>query len=477
MRAQLLFSLPVIFAMVVPSAQAQAQPQADPQAQPRETPALHGLVSLHDLSGSFESLVDRVRPGVVQIFTTGYGVSEETDSGNAASVLSRQRATGSGVILTSDGYIVTNAHVVTGARHVQVKLEGATTGPNAPARTLDAKIVGTDRESDIAVVKIERTGLPHLTLADSSAIRQGQLVMAFGNPLGLEGSVSMGIVSSTSRQIRPDDWMTYIQTDAPINPGNSGGPLVDSDGHVMGINTFILTQSGGSEGIGFAIPSNIVGDIYNQIRKDGHVHRGQLGIFAQTISPVLAKGLKLPRDWGVVVSDVAPSGPAEKAGVKIGDILATANGQTLDAVRQLEVIVYRHPIGGKVTLGILRGGATLSIDAPVIERQDDPQRFADMVNPERNLIRRLGILGVEIDEKLSALLPGLRREYGVLVAAKLADSESGLQTGDVIYALNGAPSVSVAAIRAALDQLKSGDAVVLQVERDSRLMFIGFELE
>jgi serine protease Do len=301
--------------------------------------------------------------------------------------------------------------------------------------------------------------------------------MAFGNPLGLEGSVSMGIVSSTSRQIKTDDWMTYIQTDAPINPGNSGGPLVDTDGHVVGLNTFILTQSGGSEGIGFAIASNIVSDIYSQIRKDGHVHRGQLGIYAQTITPVLAKGLKLPRDWGVLVSDVAPEGPAQKAGLKIGDILTTANGQTLETVRQLELVIYHHPIDGKVKLGIMRGTETLSIEAPVIEREDDPQRFADLVNPDKNLIRRLGILAVEINEKLSAMLPDLRREYGVVVAAKLADSESGLQTGDVIYAVNGVPSVSVAAIRAALDQLKSGDAVVLQVERDSRLLFIGFELE
>ena len=144
------------------------------------------------------------------------------------------------------------------------------------------------------MIKIDRTGLPNLALGDSSQLRQGQLVMAFGNPLGLEGSVSMGMVSSTARQLKPDDPMIYVQTDAPINPGNSGGPLVDTEGRVVGINTFILTQSGGSEGIGFAMPSNLVRNEYEQIIKDGHVHRGQIGIVAQSITPAIAKGLR----WG-----------------------------------------------------------------------------------------------------------------------------------------------------------------------------------
>ncbi|HLJ17925.1 MAG TPA: trypsin-like peptidase domain-containing protein [Bryobacteraceae bacterium] len=443
-------------------------------------PVRGGLVSLHDLSGSLESLVARVRPAVVQIFTTGYGMVDDDESGNTSNLISKQRATGSGVILSADGYIVTNSHVVLGARRIQVKLEGETVGPNAARRSMEAKVVGMDRETDLAVLKIARTGLPHLALGDSAALKQGQLVMAFGNPLGLEGSVTMGVVSSTSRQLKPDDWMTYIQTDAPINPGNSGGPLVDSDAHVVGLNTFILTQSGGSEGIGFAVPSNIVNDTFNQIRKNGHVHHGQLGIYAQTITPAMARGLKLPRDWGVVVADVAPGGPADKAGIKIGDILATANGKTLEAVRQLELVVYRHPINEKITLEIIRGAQTLTIDTPVIEREDDPMRFADMVDPDKNVIRRLGILGVEINEQLAALLPDLRREYGIVVAATLANSpngESALQIGDVIYAANQVPAVSVDALRSTLNTLKSGDAVVLQIERDGRLMFITVELE
>src|SRR6185503_10080895 len=180
-------------------------------------------------------------------------------------------------------------------------------------KRLDAKIVGIDRESDLAVIRIEKTDLPHLRFGDSEELRQGQLVLAFGNPLGLANSVTMGVVSSIARQLKPDDPMIYIQTDAPINPGNSGGPLLDTEGRVVGINTFILSQSGGSEGIGFAIPSSIVHTVVEQIRKDGHVHRGQIGIRAQSITPSLAAGLGLKRDWGVFLGDVDPEGPADAA--------------------------------------------------------------------------------------------------------------------------------------------------------------------
>ncbi len=215
---------------------------------------------------------------------------------------------------------------------------------------LDAKLVGYDRQSDVAVLKIDAHDLPHLWFGDSQELRQGQIVMAFGNPLGLEGSVSMGIVSSVARQIKPEDPMIYIQTDAPINPGNSGGPLIDADGRVVGINTFILSQSGGSEGIGFAIPSNIVKTVYAQIRKEGHVHRGEIGISAQTITPALAKGLSLPRDWGVLVADVEPDGPAESAGVKVGDMILSVNGKPMENARQLQVDVYQRAMGDKLHL-------------------------------------------------------------------------------------------------------------------------------
>jgi serine protease Do len=428
---------------------------------------------LGDLSASLETLVERVRPSVVQIFSTSYAAGEEGESANTSSLLSKQLSTGSGVILSEDGLILTNNHVVRNALKIEVKLHD----PSRGAR-IAAKLVGVDREADLAVIKIDRTALPKLVLGDSSKLRQGQLVLALGNPLGLEGSVSMGIVSSTARQLRADDPMTYVQTDAPINPGNSGGPLIDAEGRVVGINTFIFTQSGGSEGIGFAVPSNVARSSYDQIVKDGHVHRGQIGVAAQSVTPEMAAGLSLGQDWGVIASDVTPDGPADKAGVKPGDIIATVNGKTMADAKELETLLYQAPLSAILDVSVKRDGKTLNFSMPVIERDDDPQRFADMVNPEKNLIRRLGILAIEITDKLSDMLPELRHDYGIVVAARAVDSPgSVLEPGDVIYELNKTPVVSIAALRGVLDQMKPGSPAVLQIQRGTKLRYVVIDLE
>ncbi len=462
---------------------AQTQVQTPPAAPPA---AESKAVKLGEFSSTLEDLVSRVRPAVVQIFSTGYVTADDNDSANAASLLSKQHSTGSGIILSPDGYIVTNSHVVQGARRIQVRLSSllklnSGRGDIEPEnKLLEGKLIGLDRDLDVAVIKIDRTGLPHLGFGDSDAVHQGELVMAFGNPRGLEGSVSLGIISSTSREIHPDDLVAYIQTDAPINPGNSGGPLVDAQGRVVGINTFILSQSGGSEGLGFAIPSNIVNTVYAQLRKEGHVHRGRIGVGLQTITPEMAEGLQLSRDWGVVVSDVGPGGPADQAGVKIGDIVLSVNRRTIRNARQLEAYIFRSPMREKITLGILRGADQLSLDVNVLDTVDDPTRFADMVNPEDNLVPRLGILGIGIDKKLAGMLPELRNSYGVVVAAGSTtdlSSGTGLQPGDVIYSVNGSPVSTVEALKKKLDDFKPGAAIVVQVERSGRLMFIPIELE
>jgi serine protease Do len=447
-------------------------------------PAARKLDSLHDLSANLEALSHRVSRSVVQIFATGYALSEASESGGAAAMITRQRATGSGVILSADGYILTNGHVVTNARRVRVRLAAEGSAGHSklePAgKILDARIVGIDRDTDLAVIKIDKTGLDTLPLGDSDTLRQGQLVMAFGNPLGLENSVSMGIVSSVARQIKPDDFMVYIQTDAPINPGNSGGPLVDADGSVMGINTFILSQSGGSEGLGFAIPSNIIKNVFEQLRDAGHVHRGEIGVFVQTITPPLAAALTLPQDWGVMLSDVTPDGPADKAGLKNGDIVLSLNGKTIENARQLDVNLYRYKLGDKVNVQVLRGDEKLTFPVAVSERDDDPQRFADMVDPVKNIVPQLGILGIAIDKNVTQLLPDLRRSIGVVVAARAGESPysgDSLNLGDVIYEVNGTPVSSVAALRSALDKLKETDPLALLVERDGRLLYITMQIE
>jgi serine protease Do len=461
-----------------------AQPVPTPTAQ-----AAGRIGALEEFSASLEALSSRVSKSVVQIFSFGYALRDEGDPGTSTAVVTRQRASGSGVILSADGYILTNAHVVSRARRVRVRVAAEETGKALPGRAsamepagkmLEARIVGFDRDTDIAVLKIDANNLPYLELGDSDSLRQGQLVMAFGSPLGLENSVSMGVVSSVARQIKPDDTMIYIQTDAPINPGNSGGPLVDTEGHVMGMNTFILTQSGGSEGLGFAIPSNMIRNIYNQLRENGHVHRTEIGVAAETITPALATGLHLAQDWGVVLADVNPGGPADDAGLEPGDIVLSVNGKRMRDARQLEMNLFRYAMGDKVQIEALRGAQRMTISVVVAARDDDPQRFADMVDPTKNLVTKLGILGIDIDRSIAAMIPDLRKKYGVVVAAAGGESPytgDSIKPGDVIYAVNTEPVTSVVALRKTLDALKETDPVVLQVERDGQLVYLTLEIE
>jgi len=248
---------------------------------------------------------------------------------------------------------------------------------------------------------------------------------------------------------------------------------------VVGINTFILSQSGGSEGIGFSIPSNIVRSVVCQIRKDGHVHRGEIGVYAQSITPSLAAGLELSRDWGVLLGDVDPDGPAAESGLNTGDIVLTLNGKVMENARQLDVNLYRRPVGEKVRIEVLRGDQKLRFEVEVIERDDDPQRFADLVNPEENVVAKLGILGIEISQKIGQMLPDLRKKYGVVVAARAAGSpfSTALAPGDVIYSVNGTPVTSLVALRQVLDRLKPNEPMVLQIEHEGRLRYLDLELE
>ena len=440
--------------------------------------------TLEALSRSFEELSRRVTPSVVQVVVTGYGaVGEAAPSADA--LLGLRRTGGSGVILDASGYIVTNSHVVQGARRVQVMLPrraGATGSSILRPRgaAVDAAIVGIDEETDLAVLKVNESNLPALPLGDSDSLRQGQIVFAFGSPLGLDNSVSMGVVSAVGRQLELDDPMVYIQTDAPINPGNSGGPLVDTDGRVVGINTLILSQGGGNEGLGFAAPSNIVKAVFEQIRSGGRVRRGTIGVYAQTITPTLAQALELPVDGGVILGDVFPGTPAASAGLQIGDVVTSLDGKRMENGRQFEVNLYRRAAGDLVTLDVMRGGKPLRFPVAVGERDDDPARFADLVTPERNVVPRLGVLALDIDERIEAMVGERRLPYGVVVAARSADSpalDHALEPGDIIVSLNGAPVKALADLRSAVGRLPGRSAVVLQIQRYGQLMFIALELE
>ena len=447
-----------------------------------EKPAAQRNDPLHIFSRSVQALTATVTKSVVQIVATGYGFSSEKPSTDSA-LFEPQEAIGSGVILSSDGYIVTNAHVVQGARRIRVRLPGLeTTGPDTskPYGPLNAKLVGLDRQSDLAVLKVNLTNLPALHLADSDDLKQGQVVFAFGSPQGLENSVTMGVVSATSRQVSEDNPTTYVQTDAPINPGNSGGPLVDVDGHVVGIDTFILSESGGSEGLGFAIPSNVVRSIYEQLKTEGHVHRGQVGVYLRTITPDLAEGLKLPRSHGVLLEDVSPGSSADKAGLKVGEVVVDIGGKPVDDVKQFATQLFTYKIGQVAPIGVLRAGKVAIVDVTVVERPDDPQRFADMVTGPGNVVNRLGVVGITINDDLRKLLPDLRIPSGVIVAARTPASTllgEGPEPGDVIHAVNTTPVTDIAGLKQALRAINSGDAIVLQIERDGGLSYLVMESE
>lgn len=450
-----------------------------------ETKTFEAPDVLVQFNNALESLAARVSPAVVQILVTGYGPLHEEDRSQTALIV-RQHAVGSGVIVDSSGYIMTNAHVVEGAQRIRVALPlpmGDSGGqvPEGKRRIFEAKLVGVHEETDLALLKIEGSDLPTLSLVSPQRPRVGQLVVAIGSPEGLQNSVTMGVISALARQPDPSKPLTYVQTDAPINPGNSGGPLVDMNGVVIGINTFILSQGGGSEGLGFSIPARVVDFVYHSLRKYGHVHRVEIGAVAQEITPTLADGLHLPRRWGVVVADVKPGGPAASAGLKIQDIILSADDRRIETLPSLSAALYLHRIDQVLKLEILRNGEKKILYVPAIEHHDQMDQLLDAANPANSLISRLGILGIDLTPDLRSQLGGsLRVPSGVIVVGRAADlilPDTGLQAGDLIHRLNTTSIDSMDTLRATVNELKTGDAVVLQIERDGGLMYLSFEME
>jgi len=441
---------------------------------------------LVQLNTALEGLAAKVSPAVVQILVTGFGPVHEENRSQTALIV-RQHAVGSGVIVDSTGYIMTNSHVVEGAQQIRVALPwGMSTDssglvPIGKRRIVDARLIGQHKETDLALLKIEEKDLPTLPLVSHEPPHVGQLVFAIGSPEGLQNSVTMGVVSALARQPDPTKAMTYIQTDAPINPGNSGGPLVDMNGEVVGINTFILSQGGGSEGLGFAIPARVIDFVYRSLRKYGHVHRVEIGAVAQDITPTLAEGLQLAQRWGVVVVDVTPDGPAAAAGLQIRDIILSADSRRIETLPALTAALYLHRIDQVVKLDVLRGKEKKTLYIPAIEHRDQMDQLVDAVNSENSLVTKLGILAIDITGDLGAKVKSeLRVPSGVIVvgrAAELITPETGLQAGDVIHQMNTTSIDSVAKLRSTLDALKTGDPVVLQIERDDGLMYVSFEME
>jgi serine protease Do len=450
---------------------------------PTPEPAPQTPEVLVQLNSALEGLAAKVSPAVVQILVTGYGQLHEEDRSQTALIV-RQHAVGSGVIVDSHGYIMTNAHVVEGQQRIRVALPIPTDSrglvPIGKRRILEARLVGFHKETDLALLKVEETDLPTLPLVSQQRPRVGQMVFAIGSPEGLQNSVTMGVVSALARQPDSTKPTTFIQTDAPINPGNSGGPLVDMNGAVIGINTFILSQGGGSEGLGFAIPARVVDFVYHSLRKYGHVHRVEIGAMAQEITPDLADGLHLPQRWGVVVADVKPDGPAAAAGLQIQDIVLSADDRPIETLPSLSSALYLHRLDEVLKMEIRRGDEKKTLFIPAVEHHDQMDQLLDAANPDKSLVPRLGVLAIDLTDDLRGAIGSLRISSGVLVIGRAADlilPETGLQAGDVIHQLNTTPIDSMETLRTSLAGLKTGDPVVLQLERDGGLQYVSFEME
>jgi serine protease Do len=408
---------------------------------------------LHLLNGSVSTLVETVSRSVVQVLVTSYGPVQQSDRMDTDLVIGRQRSMGSGVVVDAGGYIMTNAHVVANARRVEVVVSAPADEDAAGARLtphgrrVEASIVGIARELDLALLKIDPAASPSpLPLADYDALRQGQLVFAFGSPEGLRNSVTMGVVSAVARQPDVDNPLVYVQTDAPINHGSSGGPLVDVDGHIVGINTFILSDSGGSQGLGFAIPSALVAMAYPKLRRYGHLHRGEIGILLQTITPTLA----------------------------------AVDGEPITNVPRLGFRLFTRSAGDVVRFTVKRPDGNFTTDVTVVERAHDFDRLTDHIDPQRSLIPSLGILAVDLDADTAAMTTAMRTPSGVIVVGRTPEADAadtGLAAGDTIYAINGTPVASVSDLRARTTALAAHAPVVLQIERNGQVVFLAFELD
>lgn len=407
------------------------------------------------LGTSFSPIVKKVAPSVVKVTTSTkvrvpayqeipgfdnpffrrfFGEEFEQRAPRRPQNMPRQLGQGSGVIVTKDGYILTNNHVVDEADEVKVVL--------LDGREFTGKVVGKDPKTDVAVLKVEAKDLPFVEMADSDKIEIGDIVLAIGNPFGIGQTVTMGMISATGRATLGLDYEDFIQTDAAINPGNSGGALVDADGRLIGINTAILSRSGGNQGIGFAIPTNLARDVMESLVADGKVTRGYLGVMIQDVTPALAKEFGLKEQKGALIGDVVPKGPADKAGLKTGDVVLEFNGKPVKDSRNLKLQVARVKPSDSVPVKVLRNGSAKTIHVTVNELPGS-ERIAKADTKTHDEGEALkGVAVADLD-------PQARRQFNIpnnVQGAVVTDvdenavaREAGLKPGDVILEINRQP--------------------------------------
>jgi serine protease Do len=381
----------------------------------------------------------------------------------------KRTSLGSGVIVTGDGYILTNNHVVEDADEINVTLTNF--------EEYKATIVGRDPKSDVALIKIEpKADLPYVTFGDSDKLRVGEWVLAIGNPFGLQKTVTAGIVSAKGRSINNESYGNFIQTDASINPGNSGGPLFNLNGEMVGVNTAIFSRTGGNIGIGFAIPVNMAKNVFAQLKEHGKVTRGWLGVMIQQVTPDLAQNFGLDRPIGALVGQVVAESPAEKAGLKAGDVIIEYNGKEVSQMSMLPAMVANTKVGEKAKLALIRDGKKQNITVEIGKLDDEEPVVA---GTETGTSKKLGITVQELTPKLAESLD-MEETQGLIITdinAGSAAAEAGIQRGDIILEINREKVESVAQYKKALQAAQEKKTILLLIKRDQHTRFVVVDLK
>jgi serine protease Do len=441
---------------------------------------------------TFAPIVEKVAPSVVTVFTTqtvargltsfpfGDDTLRQFFGGQSPQRQGKQtlQGLGSGVIVSPDGFILTANHVVSGAEEIMV-------GLGTELRKYKAKKVGTDPGTDVALLKIEEKNLPAIAFANSEKARAGDIVLAIGNPFGLRQTVTMGIISAVGRGgIGIVDYENFIQTDAAINMGNSGGALVDTAGHLLGINTAIFSRSGGNQGVGFAIPANLARDVMQSLRKKGRVVRGYIGASVQTLTPELAEAMKLKREpSGALVGEVTPQSPSEKAGMKTGDVITSVNGKKIGDARELRLMIGSMPPGTKIQIEVNREGQSKIINVELAEmpagaaEQDTETSPEENAQPEKATVFG-GVAVADVTDEIRNALNLSKDIKGAVIAEIDSDSpaaKAGLREGDVIQEVNKQPVKNAKDLVAISKRLKPDEKILIRVWSQGRSSFVALE--
>ncbi len=450
---------------------------SESRGQPLEGTRLSGLSEEGALQARIKATAQQVIPAVVNIASTvvvrEQGLSEEGLPFGLFQdqVPRRQYGQGSGVIVSADGYIITNNHVVADAADVEVLL--------ADRRQFKGRVVATDPKTDVAVVKIEATNLPTVPWGHSKGLAVGDFVMAIGNPMGLNQTVTFGIVSAVGRaDVGVADYEDFIQTDAPINPGNSGGALVNITGELVGINTAIASTTGGSVGVGFAIPSDMARTALESLIKTGRVVRGFLGASTQDVTPLLGKLFSLPNVKGAIITDLLPLGSAEKAGLKRGDVIVRFDGTTILDAGQLRNLIASSPIGSRHRLNVMREGKPVVVNLVIQEAPNERVKEEPIPSGEEPAVHPLGGLLVDDLSFTMARQLGLGAKSGVVVAdvepGSLADA-AGLLPGDLVLEVNKSRVPDLVAYQKVASTLNMKKPVLLLINRQGAILFVPVE--